>query len=291
MGWGRVVAAIVACVVLAACGGRDASAPVPAPAVAGSASGPARVAAPVAAPVGPASVAALAEAPSAPSVPAAEPPAAAEDGWTVDESLDVTWSFKGELTRRREGDALIVSGPGLPEVRVVRRETPAEVGAAAVAVTGLGDRYFGPVWIRCTTDATGDAAVPAEAFCASLRPVEHASAEILECDAPEPHPGPLKAFFGELGPELLNCLRDAREFYPTLAGVEAGLQVRFTGDGFPVRFGHNAEIAQVNASESYDDCVYRIVKDLKYPNANGSQVDARCKVRLSLYGPPAPAGP
>lgn len=299
MVWGRGVVAFVACGAIVACGGREAAAPV----AASGAASPAGAEAPVAAEPGegvaaglaaaaerPASNAAPAVAPAAPAAPASEPSEPAAEGWTVDESLDVTWSFAGEVTRRMDGDALVVSGAGLPEVRVVRRATPAEIGDSAAPATGLGDRYFGPVWISCTTGATGEAAAPAEAFCASLRPVEHAKAEVLECEAPAPHPELLKAFIAELGPELLNCLRDARAFYPTLAGVESSIQVRFSGDGIPFRLGHGTDIGQTNASDSYGDCVYRIVKDLKYPNANGSEVDARCKLRLSLYGQPAPAG-
>jgi hypothetical protein len=287
-GW-RGVLAVVACGALLACGGRDAATP----AVATGSASPVPAAAPASSetPAGGGATPAGAEQPAAVAAPPpGAPSAGTEASWAVDQALDVTWGFQGELVRRKDGEALVVSGAGLPEVRVLRRQTPAELGDAPGPVTGLGDRYFGPVWIRCTTEATGEAAAAAEAFCASLRPVEHAKAEILSCEAPSPHSDQLKAYLAELGPELLNCLRDAREFYPTLAGVEAGLQLRFTGDGIPVRVGHNADIGQLNASDSYDDCVYRIVKDLKYPNANGAAVDARCKLRLSLYEQPAPAG-
>ncbi|MEZ4266972.1 MAG: hypothetical protein R3F39_11380 [Myxococcota bacterium] len=218
--------------------------------------------------------------PAAADAPA---PAAKAEVWTTDEKLDITWSYEGVVARKMDGDTLVVTGEGLPEIRVLRRATPADVAEPERVVTGLGDRYFGPVWIQCTTSATGDAAAQAEAFCASIRPVDHAKLEVLGCEAPAPHDAQVAAALAKEEPAFLDCMRSARGAQPILSVIEGGLQFRFTADGVPVRVGHNTDISDLAASRVYDDCVFRLLKTFTYDKADGSEVNARCTLRVSLY--------
>jgi hypothetical protein len=282
-----VVMVWAGCAMALGCSGQQGGPPAPvgAPETAAPA-----VAAPVA--TAPETTAPAGEAPGdAAANPAADPAApkageAAGDAPArhTEKSLDITWVYEGELTTRMDGETLVVSGPNLPEVRVDRKKTPVEVGDSDMSLTGLGNRYFGPVWLACATDATGEAAARAEAFCASIRPVEHPTAEVVGCDAPEPHDKFLVAFLSERTDAFMGCLRKAQALQPNIGGIEAGMELRFTGEGFPARLGLVGSIAHLEASRAYDDCVYAMVKGLKYEAAAGATVDARCKMMLTFYG-------
>ncbi|MCB9728569.1 MAG: hypothetical protein H6744_18640 [Deltaproteobacteria bacterium] len=223
----------------------------------------------------------------APPEPAAAPPEVRElvpdpaTGRITDETLGVTWKWPTAVKARAEDGALVLSGEGLPEVRVTRGAAPPkEDGASAPA----GQRDFGSIRLGCTTAATGDAAKPAEALCESLRPIERFTMEVVGCEARAPHDKLLVAFLKDQEAALRKCLEAAREIDPTLSGLEAGVELRLDGEGRPTRLGLLGDMLSVPASEAYDNCVYRLANGFEYEAADGKEIDSRCKLLLSFYG-------